>query len=377
MKHHSRIIVTLLALLLLFSIAIPSFAIDVNYTQDVTTMEDAPIQIVEGSDTNWYSAAATHLQNEKATLILYADDQLEGIYRTTDNMCFQEIAENTFVPVKKKEFVLADEDLIQLLTPYKLPAEVVDGILCASNFAKETENTNAKVAFFVPDESLISVNSASSYGEPNTIPVITTTWQGHTFNNYIMYFTDLNTKWVTIASGPSVTEATLKTIKEIVMNSVGQKVGEPLSIFQTGLDCLSTWLKAFPNTSIIYGSADNAVQANITFDLYFKYTFYCDEIRDAEYYGCHSQQVRITKIETDTFLYTSKGGEREEEVVYPNKRYKSAHYDSPEETAYLQYPLGYFDTLIGEVSISKTQKVRINFSSWLPRYDWPSGWPEL
>ena len=89
------------------------------------------------------------------------------------------------------------------------------------------------------------------------------------------------------------------------------------------------------------------------------------------------EMLSIMVATLNKFEYTSKGGEREEEVVYPNKRYKSAHYDSPEETAYLQYPLGYFDTLIGEVSISKTQKVRINFSSWLPRYDWPSGWPEL
>ena len=78
----------------------------------------------------------------------------------------------------------------------------------------------------------------------------------------------------------------------------------------------------------------------------------------------------VKQVDTDTYLYTSTGGERNEETERKNQTYYSPNYRSPETEAliYLGGTAGSVETIVGDVN-----GTLVYFS--FPYFTWPSDWP--
>lgn len=98
------------------------------------------------------------------------------------------------------------------------------------------------------------------------------------------------------------------------------------------------------------------------------YTYYYDGQMQMDRHGCSSQRVYVKRIDTDTYLYSSTGGHRAEDTVYPYQTYRSPNYTYPEEIAFIHYISPWVESVRGEV-YDKT----ILFS--FPSFAWPSDWP--
>ena len=149
--------------------------------------------------------------------------------------------------------------------------------------------------------------------------------------------------------------------------SASGTIGTAAKIFTTATSCLNTWMSITGKTPI-YGNTNNKVMVDICYNIYLKYTYFYDAMLSQDRLGCSSQRAYVKQIDTDTYLYSSTGGQRVEQTVTPYKSYKTPHFDNPEQTAYNHYLSGWVETAKGKV-YNKT----IQFS--FPSFTWPSNWP--
>lgn len=329
------------------------------------TNESNSVTIYQSASGEW-SAAREKLTFNCSEKKIYEDAQFEDIYHSQDGAYFQKISSDTYLPVEPVVAPLSDYEAYKALEDYNVPSEVMDGIATMAAFAKENQCSDAKVTIFVSTPEV----TASLQSAPNTYPRSTTTWNGMTFHHYQAYFTNMWTTWQTVAQSGETTSAALTAIKNLSVTAAGfasGSVGIAANLYSGGATCLAAW-KAATGKTPIYGNTSNKVMVDIRYQIYLKYTYYYDPILQIDRHGCSTQRAYVYQIDTDTYLYTSTGGQRVEQTVYPYQNYKSPHFDSPEETAFDHYMFGVTETVQGKV-YNKT----ILFS--YPNFTWPSDWP--
>lgn len=327
--------------------------------------EGGSVTIYCSASGEWSTDSET-FASTKYTTEIHADAQFEDIYISQDGTYFQKICDDTYLPVRPVVAPLSDYEAYEALKDYNVPSEVMDGIATMAAFAKENQCNDAKVTIFVSSPEV----TASTQATPNTYPRSTTVWDGKTFHHYIAYFTNLWTTWQTVAEAGATTSAALNAIKTLAVTAAGfssGSVGVAANLFSAGATCLSTWKTATGKTPV-YGNINNKVMVDICYYMYLKYTYYYDPILKVDRHGCSSQCAFVSRIDTDTYLYASTGGQRVEQTVYPRQTYESPHYRYPEETAFNHYFAGVTETVRGQV-YNKT----ILFS--FPNFTWPSDWP--
>lgn len=258
-----------------------------------------------------------------------------------------------------------------MLESYDLPPEAMNAVASMAALAEKNGCDSAKAAIFVSENTTnVSANSAQKAVASQTSKT-KTTWDGKIFYNYQIYFTDMWTTWQTIAEKGATTKATLSAIKELTMNvagSVSAPIGVATAIYSSAVSCLKAWQTATGKTPI-YGNNSNKVMVDICYDIYLKYTYYYDKMDKREMLGCSTQKVKVKRIETDTYLYSSSGGQRLEKAVTPNKFYGTPNFNSPESKAYNYRNSPWTEKITGKV-YSKNVKFAY------PNFSWPSGWPK-
>lgn len=375
-----------LSLLLVFSMltammTVPSYALS---NEDVCSSNkiarNAVFTIHEEHPGIWGHKSTTHSPSIQAlnstdvkTVQVYSDEQFDGIYRTSDGLSFQQIENDVFVPVKEVQASLGDYAACTALEQYKLPPEVMEAILSASKYVRQLDNSDASVSIFISDIPA-KIKTKAGVSEPNTMAMTSTTWNGYTFHNYAFYFTKLPTGWITIVKGSDTLAATLDYVKDLVLWAGDEMLGGPISLFLSGVSCLDAWINA-DKPPIYYGNAQNKVQTKITFDLFCKYTYLWDGFADN--LGCCSQRVLIREVDTDSFFYTSKGGDTRSDEIKPNKVFETPNYAHPEEYAFTFQGSIWIEKAIVKIPILESETITIDLSSFMPAYKWPSGWPEL
>lgn len=292
------------------------------------------------------------------------DTQFDNIYASTlTNQYYQKTNNDEYIKVSKIEFNLTDYDDYNSIQRFSIPDEVLQGIASMAALAEDTNSREACGVIFVSDGNTRS-------GNLNTYPVTTTTWDGMTFHHYQVYFTDMWTTWQTVAEKSATTEVALSTIKELAVNGAGMAsgpLGTAVNIYSLARTCLNAW-RAITGQNPIYGNTNNKVMVDINYNIYLKYTYYYDPFLQMDRLGCSSQRAYVKQVDTDTYLYTSTGGSRAQETVYPYKTYRSPNYNNPEETAYNYHIYAWIERVQGKV-YNKT----IEFS--FPSFAWPSDWP--
>lgn len=363
MKTKNRIVSLILILAMVLG-SIPAYAVQMPSNileEESPSTED--ILIYESSDGLFKAAKSRGVSK---TIRILPDTQFENIYSSaSQDQYYQKINANEFVQVSKVEFDLTDYAAYTAIQKYSIPNEVLEGIASMAAWAEETNNNDARGVIFVADENTRS-------GDLNTLPAKTTYWKNHTFHNYQVFFTDMSTDWQVIAKGSQTTKNVLSAIKDIaimVMGHVEGPLGTIASIFSDGGTCLSAWEK-ISSKPAIYCNANNKVEAKVRYDIYLKYTFYYDPLSKEDKLGCSSQRAIITRVNTDTTLYTSTGGKELEDEVRPYKSFYTPNYVNPEETAY-NYQIGiWVERVQGEI-----YNVPIYFT--FVDFNWPSDWPDL
>lgn len=319
--------------------------------------------IAQGSDGTWTESSVVSNNITNSTLAIVPHTTYENIFQTRTGEYFLKVNENDYTPVQQITLSLNDYNTYEELKNYNMPEEVMEGIASMAALAEENNCTEANVVVFA--------EMAQASSGITTIPRTSTTWNGFTFYHYQVYFTNMFTEWQEIASGSQTTQAVLNTIKELIAIAAGSAsgfLGTATNIFQGAATCLSAWTTASGQTPI-YCDTSNSVYANITYDIYLKYTYYFDPNLQIERHGCSSQRVLIKYIDTDVFLYSLSGGHRLEQTVYPSKTYVSPNYYYPEQVAYYNHIGGWVETVQGSI-YNKT----IYFA--YPAFTWPSDWPQ-
>lgn len=347
-----------LAAIMLMSMSTSAFAASSNNNELVSSGD---IYIYEESDGIFRTAKS---RNVTGAIRISPDEQFDNIYSaTSQKQYYQKTNDDEFVQVAKIDFNLTDYRAYTDIQKYSIPNEVLEGIASMAAWAEETNSENARGIIFVTDGKTRSEDL-------NTYPVSTTTWDGMTFHHYQVYFTDMWTSWQTVAQKGATTEATLTAIKELAVTGAGMAsgpLGVAATIYSAGATCLNAW-KAITGKTPIYGNTNNKVMVDVNYNIYLKYTYYYDPFLQMDRLGCSSQRAYVKRVDTDTYLYTSTGGSRAEETVYPYKTYRTPNYNYPEETAYTYHLAGWVESVRGEVH-NKT----IQFS--FPYFTWPSDWP--
>lgn len=352
-----KLLCILMAAVMLFSCTVAAIAADMNVAID----GGEEFFICESADGVFTTVQAKGV-NEVIKIV--PEKEYDNIYYSVDkDIYFQKANDSEFIPVEKVVFQLTDYAEYKNIQDYMIPDEVLDGIASMAAWAQENNNEDARGVIFVAES-----NTKSGL---NTYPMTTTTWDGYTFHHYQVYFKNMWTSWQTIAEQGSTTKAVLTTIKEISMFLAGYKyeeLGTASSLFSGGKSCLEAW-QAQTGKTPIYGNLNNKVMVDIQYDIYLKYTYNYNPVK-GDVFGCATQKATITRIDTDTYLYTSSGGERSEKTVYPNKTYYTPHYQEPEPEAilYLMGNTGPVESVKGSI-IGK----EILFS--FPDFTWPSDWP--
>lgn len=349
----------LLSSMMILSICTPVFATSSNKNQIVSSGD---IYICEEADGLFRTAKNKRANN---TIKVTQYEQFDNIFlESSQKQYYQKINEDEFIKVSKLDFALADYKSCTDIQKYSIPDEVLDGIEKMAAWAEETNNQNARGAVFVP-----SINSRDD--NLNTIPPTTTTWNGMTFHNYQVYFTNLNTGWQTIHEGANVTENILSAFTDVavtVSGMVSGTVGLITSIFGIGMSCLDAWVNSTGKVPI-YGDPNDKVMANITGNLYLKYTYYYHPALQRDILGCSTQLTYIQTVETDTFLYTSTGGERKQTIDYVYDVFRTPNYDHPEEKAFNFHSSCWIEQIACDVQ---------GVDMYLPFkiFTFPSDWPQ-
>ena len=293
---------------------------------------------------------------------LLRDSQFESLYKDVAGNYYLNVCEGIYESVCKTECSLTKYDDYLQLSKLSLPEEMMNGIATAAAFQKDIGNEDAKLVLFISENE--------TRGLPNTLPTVTSTWNGHTFHSYQAYFTGMSTGWQTIARDGATTQAALSTIKELVATIGGvanPTFGLIYSIFDASSTCLATWMQITGLTPI-YGQTTNMVQAKVNYTFYLKYTYYYDPATNTDLFGCETQRAYITKIYTDIYLCDSQGGHTVEKTKQPNTNLYTAHYQSPEQTAYENRNYCWVEAVHGKI-----YNKSINFTH--PSFTWPSDWP--
>ncbi len=348
----------LLSSMMILSICTPVFAASSNKNQIVSSGD---IYICEEADGLFRTAKNKRANN---TIKVTQYEQFDNIFlESSQKQYYQKINEDEFIKVSKLDFALADYKSCADIHKYSVPDEVLDGIAKMAAWAEETNNQNARGAVFVP-----SINSRDD--NLNTIPPTTTTWNGMTFHNYQVYFTNMWTQWQTIVEKATTTEIALMGIKKLAAKVAGTfsaSLGLAIDLYNAGVNCLEAW-QTVTGKVPIYGNTNNAVMVDVNYNIYLKYTYYYDPFLQMDRLGCSSQLAFITRIDTNTYLYTSTGGSRVEQTVYPYEAFRTPNYDRPEEKAFNYCSSGWIETVVGEV-YGKPIYFSFDF------FDWPSDWP--
>lgn len=348
----------MLIITMILSIKAPTVATSID--RDDNTF-DAEILICEASD-GTYKTVKT--RNTSDAIRISPDSQFDNIYfALSQNQFFQKTDDDEFIQVSKIEFDLTNYEAYIDIQNYAIPDDVLDGIASMAALAEETNSEDAHGVIFVS-------NGVARSGEPNKLPVTTTTWDGKTFHHYQVYFTDMWTTWQTVAQKGATTESVLTAIKDLVVTAMGMasgSLGAAANIYSAGNTCLSAW-KALTGNTPIYGNANNKVMVNVEYNIYLKYTYYYDPFLKMDRLGCSSQRAYVKRIDTDTYLYTSKGGSRALDTVYPYQTYRTPNYNSPESTAYDFHLSGWVESVQGKVYNTPIQFTFTDFT-------WPSDWP--
>ncbi len=348
----------LLAVIMVISMNASVFAVSSN-AEELLSTDD--VLIYEVSDGVFKTVKSRNVSN---VIKISPDTQFDNIYSTTSqHQYYQKTNDDEFVQVSKIEFRLTDYNAYTDIQAYSIPDEVLEGVASMAAWAEKTNSEDARGVIFITDRNTRS-------GDLNTYPVTTTTWDGMTFHHYQVYFTDMWTSWQTVAQKGATTESTLTAIKDLAVTGAGMasgSLGVAATIYSAGSTCLNAW-KAITNKTPIYGNTNNKVMVDIQYNIYLKYTYYYDPFLQMDRHGCSSQRAYVKRVDTDTYLYTSTGGSRAEETVYPYKTYRTPNYNSPEATAYDFHLSGWVESVQGKV-YNKT----IQFS--FPSFSWPSDWP--
>lgn len=348
----------MLAFVLTLLMCTPAFGENLNNDGAQTTKEILIYEVYDGLYRTVKARSATN------TIRISPSAQFEDIYSSTEqNQYYQKTNDDEFVKVSKVEFNLTDYDAFTDIQKYNIPAEVLDGITTMAAWAESTGNPNAKGVIFATNESTRS-------GTPNTFPKLTTKWNGMTFYHYRAYFTGLWTSWQTIASKGQTTASTLNGIKDLAVFAAGAAsgtIGTAAKIYSGGRTCIEAW-KNITGKTPIYGNTANKVMVDIKYDMYLKDTYFYDPALKMERLGCSSQRAYVEQVDTDTYMYTSTGGSRAEDTVYPRVDYRSPNYNNPEETAYDFHAIGWVETVKGKIH---NTTILFNF----PNFTRPSDWP--
>ena len=353
-----RLISMLTTVTMLFSCTMVASANDIGTFMDAEKKE---LLIYEAENEVFMKVQEKGIDN---FIRVTQDNNYENIYCSTEkDVYFQKINDNEFVEVKKVEFQLTDYENYQNIQRYKMPKEVLEGIASMAAFAQENNNTDARCVIFVAE------NEANN--QLNTLPMVTTKKDGYTFHHYEVYFTDMWTSWQTVSEKGATTRGNLEAIKELVMFVVGEakeKIGIAYTLFNAGRNCLEAWQLETGRTPI-YGNSNNKVMMDINYDIYLKYTFNYNPVR-GETHGCSTQKVIVKQVDTDTYLYTSQGGARNEETEKKNQEYYTPNYKNPESEALL-----YIGGITGSVERAEGEVNDVLVYFTFPEFTWPSDWP--
>lgn len=298
-------------------------------------------------------------------------DQLDYVYVTSEGEYFQKIDDKVLVPCDVITKSLNNFDDYKSIQKYQMPDEIMRDIASMADFAKRNNCADAKVSFVVSQNNIDEkTQNVKATGVKNTSKT-KTTWDGKTFYNYEIVFTNMWTSWQTIAEKGSTTQSVLNSIKDLVMNvagSVSSKIGIISSIFSSGKSCLQTW-KDVTGKTPIYGNNSNKVMDDIKYKMTLKYTYYYDKMAKREMLGCSSQKAKINKVDTDTYLYSSSGGKRVEQTIQPKKVFRTPNYSNPEQKAYEHRNSPWTEKVTGKI---KNKKIVFTY----PSFSWPSDWPK-
>ncbi len=350
----------LLALIIVFSMLLSFSTVIYASNLDHSMGRGEEIFISEGNNGLYIETAP----GKSGSIRIAPYKELDTIYyNSNDNEYYQKINEKDYIPVSKVEFPVSDYNSYNNIQEYSIPNEILDDIATMAAWAEQTKSDDAKCVIFISHQGIKSQTL-------NTIPMYTSYWDGLIFHTYQVYFTDMWTTWQTVAEKSSTTQAVLNAIKDLTVQVVSQtpgNLGTAATIYSYGKTCLNAWRDATGKTPI-YGNTNNKVMVDICYNIYLKYTYFYDAMLDLDRLGCSSQKVLVKQVDTDTYLYSTTGGARNEETVYPYEVYKTPNYDNPEETAYYHYIAAWVERTQGKV-YNKT----INFS--FPYFNWPSDWP--
>lgn len=307
--------------------------------------------------------------NSKAKIQITEKNSSIGIFKTNDGRYYKEVEPNSFIQVKKNQKKLSSFKAYKEMEKTNIPNEVLQGIASMAALAEENECEKAKVVYYTAYSS--RNNALNNKGiKQNIVSASKKTWDGKTFYDYCIYFTNLQTKWKTIAESGETTKATLSAIKTLatgVVGTVSSGFASLCSIYEGGVSCLKAWKTATGKTPV-YCDTSNSVMADIQYDIYLKYTYFLDG--KTKRLGCSSQMVFVKKIETATYLYSSKGGKKINRDIKPNKPYYTPNYKSPYKKAFQHYVSPWVESSVGKVY---NKKVVFSF----PAFTWPKEWPKM
>jgi uncharacterized protein YukE len=347
-----------------------------------STSSNSNIVLHQLSDGTWTNITSDNIsskltQSKTATVTVAKDSEFESIYKTADTKYFQKTAPSTYVSVNKVSLPLNSYSSYQTLKTYGIPAEMSKDIASMAALAKQNNCNNAQALVFVSSSSAelqsSQSTSMSTASTQNTMPVITTTWNGMTFHSYQIYFTEMNTTWQTLVQATSTTQAILSAISKmaVMCAETNEQVGALTNLYSAGQTCLQAW-QSTTGAAPIYGNSQNKTQVNVNYNIMNQYTFKYNAYLAKDEYGYATQKARINEVDYDTFLYTSTGGQRATGKTYPNTVYYSPNFLYPESKAFQYYLSGSYETVQGKISYGGTN-YPIIFE--FPNYTWPSGWP--
>ncbi len=324
--------------------------------------KDDRVLIIRNENGDWNQCTAMPVSLESEGMWVRQSEDYDAVYVNEMGDSFLKVDDLTYIDVEEVSLPLSEYETYLTLEGYNLPQEVLDSVARMATLANETQNTSAKVKFYMP----------TSLTRLQTYPRTQTTWNGKTFYHYQVYFTDMYTGSQVISQGKSLSESVLSSIVEMIISVVGNKSEnlEPvINLFSNGMSALEFWEESTGNTPI-YGYASNKLEVDVCYDLYHKYTFYDDPNFGEEIFGCSSQKGKIKTVETTEYLYTENGGSREVNTEICNDWYYTPNFFSPEQVAYYHTTSGWSERLRAKVA-NKT------FYFEAPDFSWPTTWPTI